>query len=358
MERILSLPNKIDTGLWDNTGHIQGIAVDIKKGYIYYSYTTVFVKADLTGKVIGTVKGLTGHLGCISFNDEDGRVYGSNEYKHDSIGTGIMKRTGTLLADEDAFYITIFDVDKIDRLDMDAEKDGVMTAVYLPEVVADYSAVNSDGSEHAYGCSGVDGTAIGPVPGAGKDSKKYLFIAYGIYGTTERTDSENQVILQFDCEKLKETARPLSQGQPHHVGLYSDKRYYLYTGNTTWGIQNLEYDAFTGDYFVAVYKGKKPEYPNYPMYVIDGSAAPTFGELYGRGGEMGFKLTLKKVGKEHESGIHGLEFPYGQTGFFSVGDGRFYVSRDSKIKKEDGGKLFTSVVTLYRLDGEEFTEVL
>ena len=128
-------------------GHVQGIAVDDKHKYIYYSFTTVFVKADLNGNVIGTVTGLTGHLGCISYNSDDGRVYGSIEYKHDSIGKGIMECTGVALAEEDAFYVAMFDVDKIDRIGMDAERDGIMRAVYLPEVVADYSAKNADGSD-------------------------------------------------------------------------------------------------------------------------------------------------------------------------------------------------------------------
>lgn len=351
-----NIPNTINAGNWDNTGHIQGIAVDLEKGYIYYSFTTVFVKSTLSGEIVGYVKGLTGHLGCISYNRDDGKVYGSLEYKHDSIGAGIMKRTGSSLADEDAFYIAVFDVDKISRDGLDAEKDGIMTAVYLPEVVSDYSAKNPDGTEHRYGCSGVDGTAIGPVPGE-KGGKNKLFMAYGVYGTLDRVDSENQVIMQFDIEKLSAVARPLSQLEPHHSGLYSERRLFLYTGNTTWGVQNLEYDPFTGDYIVAVYKGKKPEFPNYPMYIIDGSKAPFYGEIPGRNGEGGYLLSLKEIGEAHESGIFGLTFPYGQTGIFATGDGRYYFSHDAKIAKEDGGRIFTSLIRLYTFDGTTFVPV-
>ena len=57
--------------------HIQGIAVDEKKGFIYYSFTTMLIKAKLDGTIVGSVKGLTGHLGCIDFNEADGKVYGS-----------------------------------------------------------------------------------------------------------------------------------------------------------------------------------------------------------------------------------------------------------------------------------------
>ena len=40
--------------------HVQGIAVDKEKGYMYFSFTTTFVKTDMEGNVIGSVKG----LGC------------------------------------------------------------------------------------------------------------------------------------------------------------------------------------------------------------------------------------------------------------------------------------------------------
>ena len=128
------LPRTILSGPY-KAGHIQGIAVDTERRYIYYSYTTMLVKADLQGNVIGSVKGLLGHLGCLDFNDEDGRVYGSLEYKNDAIGKGILRMERSDRRLDDAFYIAVFDVDRITRMDMDAEKDGIMTTVCLPTVV-------------------------------------------------------------------------------------------------------------------------------------------------------------------------------------------------------------------------------
>ena len=58
-------------------GHIQGIAIDQNREYIYCSFTTVLIKMDLKGQLIGTVTGLAGHLGCIAYNMSDGCVYGS-----------------------------------------------------------------------------------------------------------------------------------------------------------------------------------------------------------------------------------------------------------------------------------------
>ncbi|MBR4889311.1 MAG: hypothetical protein IKU17_09215, partial [Clostridia bacterium] len=63
-----------------NAGHVQGIAVDKERKFMYYSFTTCLVKSDLDGNVIGSVKGLAGHLGCIAYNYKDGKIYGSLEY--------------------------------------------------------------------------------------------------------------------------------------------------------------------------------------------------------------------------------------------------------------------------------------
>ena len=348
MASINDLPRNIHCCLHSGS-HVQGITFDKEHKYVYISFTTILVKADMEGNIIGSVNGITGHLGCIDFNDDDGKVYGSIEYKHDSIGKGIIKNIGASLADEDAFYIAIFDVDKIDRPDMDAEKDGVMKAVYLPDVLDDYAAELEGGLLHRYCCSGIDGTAIGPVPGAPEGSPSMLFVAYGIYRDLERKDNDCQVILQYDWRKFSEAAKPLSQLAPHHSGLPADERYFLYTGNTTYGIQNLEYDAFTGDYFAAVYVGKKPEFPNYSMYVIDGKAAPVCGEIPGLGGEVGKLLSLKKAGLYHEeSGIYGYNFPHGDTGIYSLGDGHFYISHHGR--PEPG--VYLTDIKLYKYNGE------
>ena len=99
----------IFTGTHGNC-HIQGIAVDHKKGYIYYSFTTMLIKSTLEGKIVGSVNGLTGHLGCIDFNEADGRVYGSLEYKNDVIGRGILKALGKEQEIQDAFLLFAYEI--------------------------------------------------------------------------------------------------------------------------------------------------------------------------------------------------------------------------------------------------------
>ena len=324
-------------------GHVQGIAVDAKREFMYFSFTTRLVKTDMRGRVIGSVKGLAGHLGCIAYNYDDGRVYGSLEFKHDSIGKGILANIGREDDIRDGFYTAIFDVEKIDRDDMDAETDGVMTAVYLDEVYRDYAAEG-----HRFGCSGIDGMTFAPDFGK-NGGKSYLYVAYGIYSDLNRDDNDDQVILKYDISDWSRYEMPLSQKNMHRSGpKQPDGKYFVYTGNTTYGVQNLEYDPTSRLMLAAVYRGKKPQFPNYSMFFIDHTRAPL---------EDGAKerLSLANVGAlDEESGIRGANFPYGTTGMISLGDGYFYFSRD--FRNEDG---WGTQVVLYRFDKEQgsFQEV-
>ena len=145
-------------------------------------------------------------------NPADGRVYGSLEYKDDAIGKGIRRTLDAgQVAPEDekdrtGFYVAIFDVDRITRPDMDAEKDRVMTTVYIKEAVDDYFA---NGGERR-----TDGRA--PVRLFGhrrrdlrapvrqrRRSGDYLYVAYGVYGDTLRTDNDYQVLLAYDTKELE-----------------------------------------------------------------------------------------------------------------------------------------------------------
>ena len=305
-------PDTIFSGHWPY-GHCQGIAVDTAREYMYYSFTTALVKTDMQGNLIGSCVGLLGHLGCIAFNDEDGRVYGSLEYKNDAIGRGILDHAGHADEITDAFYIARFDVNKIDRVGMDACADGVMQGVYLREVVEDYHAkVQCDGKtvDHRHGCSGIDGTTFGPMPGS-SDPKKYLFVAYGIYSDLERTDNDDQVLLCYDISGWDAFAKPISQADMHTCGPEKpDRKFFVRTGNTNWGVQNLEYDPFCNGFMMAVYKGSKPDWPNKPMYIVDATVAPD-----------GDRLTLKE-----SASSTGWDFEYGSTGLIALGGGEYYVS--------------------------------
>ncbi len=339
-------------------GHVQGIAIDESRGHIYFSFTTELVKTDYAGNLLGTVKGLAGHLGCIVFDPDGRRVIGSLELKHDAIGRGIVSHTGRELAAEDAFYLVSFDVDAIDRIDMNAEADGIMKAVWLKEVVDDYNATDEvSGKPHRYGCSGIDGTALGPVFGTAPDSSKKVMVAYGVYGDTSRNDNDHQVILSYDPDIFEKFGQPLNQDTPHHNGPeVPEAKYFFYTGNTTYGVQNLEYDPFTRTWLTAVYTGQKPEFPNYPMFLIDGKTPPMLSPLRGRDGEMGLTLTPARLGQMTDEPTPGCHFSLGSTGIYAFGDGTYAFSVHGRDAEG-----FTSTVKKYRLAPSSpqcFTEVL
>lgn len=353
----IPLPNSFFSGHFTE-GHVQGIAIDLDKKHVYYSFTTLLVKTDFDGNIIGTVNRIAGHLGCITFDADRRKVYGSLELKHDSIGAGIIKRTGWDPSTEDAFYLVEFDCDAIVRKDMSAETDKVMRAVWLREAIEDYNAIDEvSGKKHRYGCSGIDGTAYGAEFGKDKKDRKKITVCYGIYSDVEREDNDHQVILQYDPSVFDNYGKELLQSEPHHSGPDKcEKRYFLYTGNTRWGVQNFEYDPYTDSYFAAVYKGTKEWYPNFPLFVIDQKAEPTLCVLKGRKDEQGLLLTLKKVGKQKDIATPGVDFAHGSTGFFACGDGTYYISHSHR-RAEDNAQ--SSTVYRYTLtDNDDMFKIM
>jgi hypothetical protein len=306
------------TGPW-SAPHVQGVAVDQERGYIYYSFTSLLVKTDLSGKMIGTVQGFTGHLGDLDFNPADGRVYGSLEYKRAK-----------------AFYIAIFDVDRITRVGMRAQDSTIVSTVYLPEVVSDFTA-DLDGNgvfagdtantrDHRYGCSGIDGLAFGPRFGS-TDGPNYLTVAYGIYGNTARTDNDHQVLLQYDTSEWSTYERPLTQSSPHRDGpAHPSGKYFVYTGNTRFGVQSLEYDPWDERWLLSVYPGSKRRFPNYTLFAVSAESAPKLEKLTGLHGEKGLELPLADDGLEDPAtGIRGWRqnLPFGIQ---SLGHGKYYIA--------------------------------
>ena len=355
-EKSLNLPLNINSGPFEGKyGHIQGIAVDAERKYVYYSYTTMLVKTDIEGNVIGSVVGLLGHLGDMDFNPEDGRVYGSLEYKSDGIGKGILQMTQQeSLKLDNAFYIAIFDVDRITRMNMDAEKDGIMTTVFLPTVLEDYLAkveVDNRKVDHRLACSGIDGVAFGPRFGR-KGGKLYLTTSYGVYSDTQRSDNDYQVLLQYDVAKWAKYERTLSQERMHQNGpAKPDGQYFVPTGNTTYGVQNLEYDPELAIWWMAVYKGKKSNYPNYLLYAVDALAKPKKESLKGvpyinKASVVPLQSRVESL-KDSKSGVTGWNFGFGSTGLASIGDGLYYISHPYTQDKRHA-----SVLKLYKFNGK------
>lgn len=344
-QSVTNLPKMLHTEGW-KAGHVQGIAVDTKHEYVYLSFTTMLVKMDMKGNVVGTVKGLLGHLGCLDFNDADGRLYGSLEYKNDAIGKGILKQEGVSKQFQTGFYVAIIEVDKIDRMDMDAERDGVVKSVLLKSVVEDFEAEVKDKEgkslKHRHGCSGFDGISFGPAfDGSGK---QLLTVAYGIYGDNARTDNDYQVLLQYDVADWAKYETIHSQTELHRNGPEEPYgKYFVYTGNTTWGVQNLEYDAHTNYWFLACYPGKKAEYANYSLFCVDGAKKAKMGALKGVDYQSkGALLSLAKRGTVDPQNrrVRGWHNKYGACGICALGDGYFYLTKSGKNKQGRLAKLY------------------
>jgi hypothetical protein len=193
--------------------------------------------------------------------------------------------------------------------------------------------------------------AFGPRFGKA-GGRETLKVAYGVYSNVNRPDNDHQVILDYDVRKWRKYERPLSQDAPHRSGPAEyDGKYFVYTGNTRYGVQNLEYDAYTGDWMLAVYKGAKPQFPNYSFFIVDGAAAPERGLIRGQATpETGELLALLPAGLYHPaSGTFGWEF-HGNYGFASLDNGYYYVAegkavQDGGVAKQDGD------VYLYRWTG-------
>jgi hypothetical protein len=182
---------------------------------------------------------------------------------------------------------------------------------------------------------------FGPLPGKSESDGVYLFVAYGIYRDLNRCDNDHQVILCYDTKNWDTYAKEMNQRSMHVCGPDApDHKFFVYTGNTTWGVQNLEYDRHTSAFFMAVYNGTKPEFPNYGLYAIDASVAPKMQKLCGLD-EDGEALTLKPIGKLDEAtGVYGWHFPHGSTGMFSYGDGRWLISENRLTTEGQCGYIF------------------
>lgn len=300
--------------------HIQGLALDKKEKCLYCSFTSAFFKCDLEGNVIGSVTGINGHLGAMTYEPKSKKVYASLEIKDDEIGRGVSDALGAERHEKAAsrFYVAEIDVRKIDRLEVPFEE--AMTLHPIEEVAKDYLdtvEVNGVTLEHKYGCSGMDGVAIAPGFGA-KGKEKFLYVAYGVYGDTTRVDNDYNILL---CFKMDDLAKPVH-------------KYFVKTGNTRYGVQNMTYDADSERLYLAVYKGSKSQYPNYSLFSLDIHQKPFMGKLE--------NVPYEENEVEQVSVTEGSFFKWGSTGLYSFGDGRWYISKNGK---KDGYQF--SDVTLF-----------
>lgn len=312
--------------------HVQGIALDKEAGKMYFSFTTSFVVTDLQGNVLGSIDRIQGHLGAMVFNPEDRKVYESLECKDDEIGKGLSD----FAKGRSLFYVAIIDVDKIDKVGIDVENTDIFKTVCVKDAVRDYrDSVMVGGRKlpHRYGCSGIDGVAIAPKIGK-TGGKNFLYVGYGIYGDVARPDNDCQVLLRYDIKELNKLAKPVRFGEFDETGPEKAlDKIFIKTGNTTYGVQNMAYDPSLRRLFLAVYKGKKPQYGNYSLFSVDFSAKPSKARLasiypYDSTKRSFVPDSWNNAG--HSESPSAWNFKWGSTGICCVGDGLWYFSENYK----------------------------
>ena len=178
-------------------------------------------------------------------------------------------------------------------------------------------------------------------------------VAYGIYQNNDRDDNNHQVILQYDMSQWKKYEQPLTQADPHSSGpAQEDAKYFVHTGNTRYGVQNLAYDRDSKLWYMGVYRGSKAQYPNHNLYILDGTVDPELQPIQGQPDEeTGLVVPLLQAGIEDESsGIHGWEFK-SDVGIEPLGGGYFYVARDFD-DYSSGHKQESATLELYRWTGQ------
>lgn len=322
------LPLQLTGGSWPSP-HVQGIAVDRERELAFFSFTDRLVKTDLAGTVLGSVTGLPAHLGDITLNPTNGKVYGS-----------------IFWGDEDPYYapyIAIFDPEQIHEIDESPEKNPALSLVQLKQLLADrFVDLDGDGTDDGlYATAGVDGVDFGPRFGSATGDW-LLTVTHSQWPDVDRDDNNHQILVQYDVDEFDNYAQPYDTSKPDPTSgpTEIDGQYFVFTGTTRWGIQNLAYDPTLERWFMGVYAGDKPEFPNYTMFAVDAASQPVWQELRGVGVE-GDTLPLAEDGLEDEAtGIRGW-FQKADVGLQAMGEGLYYLSEDSVV---DG--LQTATLTL------------
>jgi len=234
---------------------------------------------------------------------------------------------------------------------MDSEDNEAFKIVCVREATKDYHLSGFDDSgrqlDHFYGCSGIDGVAIAPRLGK-RGGRDFLYVAYGIYGDKTRSDNDFQVLLRYNLKDLDKRAGKVRFGEFYSEGPSKPlDKYFVFTGNTNWGVQNMAYDRSLGKMFLFVYKGAKEQFTNYNAFTFDVSRKPLKKGLIG----VPYDNSRHPVIGSWENPVSGVFFKYGSTGVSPLGDGRFYFAESGR--SEVSGKQYCRA-RLYSWDGETF----
>ncbi len=193
--------------------HLQGFTTD--GDHLYWSFTDSLVKTNRKNTVLAQVPVRDGHLGDIDYRD--GKIYGT------VLGDSLA---GDPWGVWTSFFVYVFD----------AETLVLQKTIRLDPCYRMYRA-----PEKNAGFCGVDGIAAVP--------DGTLWLAGGLY-TGEAYDRQMLLHISMRGELL-------------------DIRYFS-TGNTPFGIQNLDYEEDTGRFWFSTYLAEKPYQAKASLYCADG----------------------------------------------------------------------------------------
>ena len=248
--------------------HVQGLAFDPRSQCVFLSTTTAIVKMSLDGSVLGSVVGFHGHIGAVTLDTLHRRLYASLEDLDDALCTNMARYANRQPVSREQIVMSIVevDIDKVNAKNMPFREVAVLHPLHEP--LSDYrTEVNMDGKsyEGRFSCKGIDALAIGPAIGNASDEARYLYVACISDNDTLRADSEYNRLL---CYRLDDFSHSVHQ-------------YFIRTGLTSYGIQNMEWDSFRQCLHLFVYPGQKSSNPNYSQFSIDVTQPSYYAPLQG-----------------------------------------------------------------------------
>ena len=176
-------------------------------------------------------------------------------------------------------------------------------------------------------------------------------MAYGIYKDENRQDNDCQVLLRYKMKKLDKYAGTVKFGEFYSKGPSRPlDKYFVFTGNTNWGVQNMAYDPSLKKMFMFVYKGSKQVFPNYDTFIFDIASKPVKRHVDG----VSYDKKKHPMIGSPENPVGGVRFKYGSTGVSPLGEGLFFISENGR-NPETG--LQNCRARLYKWDGMTFTPV-
>ena len=198
--------------------HMQGFTSDDKHEFMYWSFTNSLVKTRINGTVICQVHCYDhGHLGGLDYHD--GKIY---------VSFMADPSPYTFWGDWSAFYVYVydaFDLKLLDRIEIPECKQ------YKKDLMG--------------GFRGIDGIAFGKAPGT---DVTRMFVAVAVETGAQY---DRQYILQLDENNKVE------------------KIHSVKTGNTIFGIQNLDYEEDTGCFWITTYAKSQKDDPQDVLFCIN-----------------------------------------------------------------------------------------